>query len=225
MYVMKNSYLVENEFIYFRRAKKEDNMEEIAKLLYQTDPYIYPYWFDNDENKCIEFLKNEILKDGFIFNYNNLYVAFDKTINKIVGVICAIDKSIDLNYNYDNLKKINDKYSITINKYIMPILEEVGEFDNSTIYIPNVCIDKTLRGKKIGTKLLGYFISKMEENGFDRFELDCLLHNLPAKNLYHSLGFREMKLMDGFTGSDDIVEVVCFLRKKGAYLPDEFINY
>ena len=90
---MKNSYLVENEFIYFRRAKKEDNMEEIAKLLYQTDPYIYPFWFDNDEDKCIEFLKNEILKDGFIFNYNNLYVAFDKTINKIVGVICAIDKS------------------------------------------------------------------------------------------------------------------------------------
>ena len=222
---MKNSYLVENEFIYFRRAKKDDNMEEIAKLLYQTDPYIYPYWFDNDENKCIEFFKEEILKDGFIFNYNNLYVAFDKTINKIVGVICAIDKSVDLNYDYDSLKKVNSKYDTTINKYINPILEEVEEFDDTTIYISNVCIDKSLRGKKIGTNLLGYFVSKMEQVGFDRFALDCLLHNLPAKNLYHSLGFREMKLMNGFTGSSDIVEVVCFLRKKGAYLPEEFINY
>ena len=222
---MRNSYLVENEFIYFRRARKEDNMEEIAKLLYQTDPYIYPFWFDNDEKKCIDFLKEEIFKDGFIFNYNNLYVAFDKTVNRIVGVICAIDKSVDLNYDYDSLKKVNNKYEITIDKYINPILEEVEEFNNSTIYISNVCIDKTLRGKKIGTKLLGYFIGKMEQKGFDIFALDCLLHNLPAKNLYHSLGFREMKLMNGFTGSSDTVEVVCFLRKKGAYLPEEFINY
>lgn len=222
---MKNSYLVDNEFIYFRRAKRDDNMEEIAKLLYQTDPYIYPFWFDSDEKECINFLKQEIFKAGFIFNYNNLYVAFDKTINRIVGVICALDKSVDLNYDYDNLKKINDKYNITINKYINPILDEVEEFDDSTMYISNVCIDRSMRGKKIGTKLLGYFISKMEQNGFDKFALDCLLHNLAAKNLYHSLGFREMKLMKGFTGGDDTVEVVCFFRKKGAYLPEEFVNY
>ena len=63
---MKNSYLVENEFIYFRRAQKDDNMEEIAKLLYQTDPYIYPYWFDNDEDKCVGFLKDEKAKSFFV---------------------------------------------------------------------------------------------------------------------------------------------------------------
>jgi len=71
---------------------------------------------------------------------------------------------------------------------------------------------------------LGYFISQMEDVGFNKFALDCLLHNLPAKNLYHSLGFREMKLINGFTGGDDPLDVVCFLRKKGAYLPEEFNN-
>lgn len=93
------------------------------------------------------------------------------------------------------------------------------------MYVSNVCIDKNLRGKKIGTKLLGYFISQMEKVGFNRFELDCLLHNLPAKNLYHSLGFREMKLIDGFNGNENkTIEVVNFLRKKGTYLPEEFNN-
>ena len=92
------------------------------------------------------------------------------------------------------------------------------------MYIPNVCVDKSLRGKRIGTRLLGYFIGQMEAAGFNRFALDCLLHNLPAKNLYHSLGFREMKLINGFTGGDDRLDVVCFLRKKGAYLPEEFNN-
>lgn len=219
---MRKSYLVENELIYFRRATKTDNMEEIAKLIYDTDPYIYSYWFEKDINKCIDFLKEEILKDGFLFNYNNLYVAYDSTTNKIVGVICAIDKSVNLEYDYEKLAKINKFYKKTIEKYIYPILDEVKEYDNETIYIPNVCIDKKLRGKKIGTKLLGYYIGQMEKAGFNKFALDCLLHNLPAKNLYHGLGFKEMKLMDGFTGNDSSVEVVCFLRKKGTYLPEEF---
>lgn len=222
---MKNSYLVENNMIYFRRATKDDNMEEIAKLIYDTDPYIYPFWFEKDEKKCIDFFREKILEEGFIFNYNNLYVAYDSTINRIVGVICAIDKSVNLNYDYDKLKNINDNYKITINEYIKPILDEVEEFDDETIYIPNVCIDKNLRGKKIGTKLLGYYISQMEKVGYNKFALDCLLHNLQAKNLYHSMGFREMKLISGFTGDNSTVEVVSFFRKKGAYLPEEFSNY
>lgn len=221
---MKKTYLVENELIHFRRATKDDNMNEIAKLIYDTDPYIYPYWFEEDINKCLEFFKEEMLKDGFLFNYNNLYVAYDSTIDKIVGVICAIDKSVNLEYDYHKLGQVDDKYKKVTEHYIKPILDEVEEFDDETIYIPNVCIDKTLRGKRIGTKLLGYFIGQMEKVGFDKFALDCLLHNLQAKNLYHGLGFKEMKLIDGFSGDNSKVEVVSFLRKKGDYMPEEFTN-
>lgn len=219
---MKNSYQIENDLIYFRRATKEDNMREIAELIYDTDPYIYSFWFNNDKERCIEFLNKEMKKEGFIFNYNNLYIAYDKTLNKIVGILCAIDKSVNLEYRYEELQKVNDNYKITVTQYIMPIIDEVKSYDNETIYIPNVCIDKSLRGRKIGTKLLGYYIKQMEKEGFNKFALDCLLHNLPAKNLYHSLGFREMKLINGFDGKGGKVDVVSFLRKKGAYLPEEF---
>lgn len=219
---MKNSYQIENDLIYFRRATKEDNMREIAELIYDTDPYIYSFWFNNDKERCIEFLNEEMKKEGFIFNYNNLYIAYDKTLNRIVGILCAIDKSVNLEYRYEELQKVNDNYKITVTQYIMPIIDEVKSYDNETIYIPNVCIDKSLRGRKIGTKLLGYYIKQMEKEGFNKFALDCLLHNLPAKNLYHSLGFREMKLINGFDGKGGKVDVVSFLRKKGAYLPEEF---
>ena len=219
---MRDSYQVEKDLIYFRRANKDDTMEEISELIYDTDPYIYSFWFNNDKEKCIEFFKEEMLKEGFIFNYNNLYVAYDKTQNKIVGVICAIDKSVNLEYNYEELQNINDYYKITIKEYIIPIEKKKKNYDNETIYIPNLCVDKSLRGKKIGTKLLGYYIKQMEEAGFNKFALDCLLHNLPAKNLYHSLGFKEMKLMNGFDGKGSKVDVVCFLRKKGDYLPEGF---
>lgn len=219
---MKNSYQIENDLIYFRRATKEDNMREIAELIYDTDPYIYSFWFNNNKERCIEFLNEEMKKEGFIFNYNNLYIAYDKTLNKIVGILCAIDKSVNLEYRYEELQKVNDNYKITVAQYIMPIIDEVKSYDNETFYIPNVCIDKSLRGRKIGTKLLGYYIKQMEKEGFNKFALDCLLHNLPAKNLYHSLGFREMKLINGFDCKGGKVDVVSFLRKKGAYLPEEF---
>mgnify|MGYP003299763588 CR=1 FL=1 len=63
----------------------------------------------------------------------------------------------------------------------------------------------------------------MENTHFETFELDCLLHNLRAKNLYHNMGFREIKEIVGFDGTDHSnVEVVSFLRKKGAYYPEEF---
>ena len=53
--------------------------------------------------------------------------------------------------------------------------------------------------------------------------MDCLLHNLRAKNLYHKLGFIEIAEVVGFDGSDNSkVEVVSMLRKKGDYLPEEF---
>ena len=187
----KNNYTVENEKIIFRRACLNDNMEEIAELIYDTDKYIYPFWFNNDREKAIEFLKNHIPKDGFIFNYNNLYIAYDKTTKHIIGLICALDNSINFDYDYSEIKRVNQNYSFTITNYIEKLIEEVKELNG--LYISNVCVNKDYRGKSIGTKLLGYFISQMEEVGFENFALDCLLHNLIAKNLYHSFSFREMK--------------------------------
>lgn len=219
--IEKKSYFVEDEEIVFRRAKLDDNFEEIASLIYDTDPYIYPFWFKNNIEEAKLFLKDKIKEEGFIFNYNNIYIAYDKTTKHIVGILCAVDKSVNLEYDYSGVEKINHNYSFTIKNYIKPIIEEVLE--NDFLYISNVCVDKNYRGKSIGTNLLGYFISQMEVAGFDKFALDCLLHNLRAKNLYHNFSFKEMKEIVGFDGTENSkVEVVSMLRKKGSYLPEEF---
>lgn len=220
---MKNSYVVERELVIFRRARLSDKMDEIAELIYETDPYIYPFWFDNNKEEGVRVLSEKMLEPGFIFYYDNLYVAYDKTVDRIVGVICALDKSIDLNYDYSNLEAVNSNYEFTIKNYVKPIIEEVKDFRPDTLYLSNVCIDTGYRGKKIGTKLLGYFIKQMEKAGYNQFALDCLLHNLRAKNLYHGFMFKEMKEIIGFDGTDHSkIEVVSMLRKKGAYLPEEF---
>lgn len=39
-----------NNKIIIRKANKNDNLERIAELIYNVEPYIYPYWFENLEN-------------------------------------------------------------------------------------------------------------------------------------------------------------------------------
>lgn len=220
----KNMFLVNNEMIEFRRAKLTDNLEQIAELIYYTDPFIYPFWFNNDIEEAKKFLPTLIKKENNLFNINNFYVAINKDNDNIVGILCAIDKSISFDHDYDEFKKINDRYKFTIENYVEELEKEIEESDNhKLLYISNICITNDLRGKKIGSKLIGYFISQMEVVGYDTFALDCLLHNLRAKNLYHSMGFKEMKEIVGFDGTDHSnVEVVSFLRKKGNYYPEEF---
>ena len=220
----KLSYEVNLNDLVLRRAKNTDNFDAIAKLIYQTDPYIYPYWFNNSLEAGRKFLVDHITKPGFIFNYNNIYIAHDKKNNIILGAIVALDKSVNLDFDYTDAKAINSRYAKTITEYIEGVIKEVKALDN--LYIMNCTVLDGYRGKKIGTRLLGYFLAQMEEiAGFKVCSLDCLLHNLCAKNLYHSMGFKEVEEITGFNGVDDSVEAVRFLRHKGNYLPTEFQHY
>ena len=76
-----------NEIVFLAEDvdKINDNFEEIAELIYQTNPYIYPYWFNNNINEGITKLKESqvIMKDGqnkidfeTVLNLNNkiLYI-------------------------------------------------------------------------------------------------------------------------------------------------------
>ena len=217
---MKNSYEVNLEDIVFRRAKESDDTRQIAALIYQTDPYIYPFWFNNSVKEAQDFLEDKIKMPGFVFNYENIYVAYDKKTEKIVGIIVGLDKSVNLDFDYSPYFK-NHNYEFTINNYVNECIKEVK--DSDSLYIMNCAVLEECRGRQIGTKLIGHFIGNMEKAGFENFSLDCLLHNLRAKNLYHSMGFKEIKEIVGFDGTDNsTVEVVSFKRHKGNYLPEEF---
>ena len=63
----------------------------------------------------------------------------------------------------------------------------------------------------------------MHQAEFDEIGFDCLMHNLRAKNLYHSLGFKEVSEGIGFDGTDNsTVEIVFFKKKSSAFTANDF---
>ena len=131
----EKDFKVSFEDITLRRANADDNMEEIARLVYQTDPYIYPFWFDNDIEEATKVLAPLLREPGFLYHYKNCYVAHDTATNKIIGFVCAIDPTSNLDYDYSKLESVNDHYKFTIENYVKPVINETLE--KKYMYIVN----------------------------------------------------------------------------------------
>ena len=186
---LEDKYLV-------RKPTKKDNLEKIAELLFNTDPYIYPYWFGTVDN-CKRELAPLLLEDKFFFNINNLYITIDKGTNEIIGVMCILDKSVDLDYDYSTLKAKNERYCFTIVNYIEGLIKEVKEADFA--YISNVCIDERYRGQHIGNFMMSYVIDVYKNKLFKEIVLDVLAQNPGAIKLYQNLGFEQFtEVFKGF---------------------------
>ena len=179
-------YQLEN--IYVRKARKEDDLEKIAQLLYQTDSYIYPYWFENLE-RCKKELAPLLLKKKFFFCIDHLFVAVNKVDNDIVGLVCVVNRDTDLDYDYSELKAKNERYCFTVVNYIEKLIAEVKESDFA--YISNVCVDERCRGMHIGYFMLKYVIGVYKKKIYNEIVLDVLADNPGAIKLYKNMGFEQ----------------------------------
>jgi len=186
-----------NCFLKIRRATIYDNLQEIAELIYRTDEYIYPYWFETLEN-CKNELPKLLIEENFFFYVNNLYLAIDEEVNKIVGVICVVDKNVCFEYDYDKLRNYNDRYRFTVDNYIMGLINEVKESEFG--YISNVCVHQDYRGKRIGNMLVSHVIEVYADKCFSEIVLDVLAKNPGAIHLYEKLGFEQFtEIFSGFS--------------------------
>ena len=128
----KKSYQINLEDIVLRRAKESDNFEELATLIYETDPYIYPYWFNEDLDAAVEYFSKKMKEPGYIYNYENCYVAYDIEQKRVVGLICAIDKTTNLEYDYTDDELVNE-------------IDENFIFNSVQTYIPFILLYKSCK--------------------------------------------------------------------------------
>lgn len=166
-----------------RKAKPED-AEEIAEVLYGTDPFIYPTAFDDLKGARAHFSKL-INLEGSAYHYRNIVVATDADEN-IVGAICYCNDSVDSHLDYYSALSINsEKAKHVCENYFNHLSSNVELPDE--YYIVAICVADNFRGKGIGKLLLKNVLS---ENIAQRFKLDALCNNENAIRLYEKLGFQ-----------------------------------
>ena len=195
--------LINIDDIIIRKATKDDNFEEIAELIYETDPYIYPHWFHNDVDECKKVIIPLLDKEGFFFNYKSMHLAINKKNNKIIGLIQVIDKDTNFDYDYTELMNKDRNYKFTIENYIFELINEVKE--SGLPYFSNIVVHHDYRGLKLGSIMMDYILKEFK-NKYYKFILDVLAENLAAVRLYEKMGFVITMKNMGFKNEEEKIE-------------------
>ena len=178
-----------------------DDLSRVAKLIYDTDIYIFPYLYQKNE----ELAKSVIIKmieGDTIYNYKNINAAFLN--GEIVGIVVALRAPFKVSLS-EMLKAFID-VEATIGERFLKVYNEyykLLEDEPEGIYIANVCVWKEYRRQGIARILLEQLLSDDE-----RYNLETVKANEAALRLYTGLGFEIEYEYLGFS------DVPCYRMKK-----------
>lgn len=77
--------------------------------------------------------------------------------------------------------------------YCFTVIEEHTGFNeppHKTLYIDDLCVDESIRGRHVGSSLYGYVRDWAKKNGFYNITLHVWEHNDKAKSFYNAMGMK-----------------------------------
>ncbi|MEA4956508.1 hypothetical protein SDC9_07640 [bioreactor metagenome] len=174
---------------------KDNAVLAIEKLLYAEKDS-----FDMDKCSSIDYkdITNfSIGSKDSIYSKNKFYVIFDdknpeNNSDEIIGILDLVkgQKNTlfkDIKNAIKNLKFLDGvRFSFI---YILDYFVLAKTLSND-IYLAEIAIDKSQRGKGMGTNILKIIIDSAREKGYKRVVLDAEFNNEGAMKLYKSLGFK-----------------------------------
>lgn len=175
-----------------RRADKplsDVQLKEIAGLIYDSDPYIYPAMFES--RRHAENIIPKMIRAGDqMFKCDNIYAAMDGT--KIAGVLVWIRGPLQWN------KKIYEKCggrAKHIDRVVMEYFNLFEEAPSDMNTMVRISVKKELQGNHIGSLLMQTFMEA--EQG--PYQLFVLSNNAEAISFFQKKGFRIRETRPGFS--------------------------
>lgn len=195
----------------FHKVSTNDNMHQIGRLIYYTDPYVYPFWRPG-ERHFAQFIEPWIYAENFVYHYRNFCTISERRDRYPLGIIGGLSADAKLDFDYDIFG--DERSRFVINYYIRNIIIERQSMPDDNVLITNLCVDPALRGIGIGYELLTRYIDMMIKRGYHGFHLDCLKDNVSALQPYNKVGFREISEGYGFNAPESAKPEILHLLLK-----------
>ena len=180
-----------------RPLRTGDDMLQVARLIYLTDPYIYPYWFDSLEQGQQVIAAMMTLPTVYRVSHITVAVLSDGFVAGMV-VACPtpfVEHEEDIHRAFSMAGVPVDARSHTI---FEQYYAKMGVADQG-LYIANIAVDPNCRHRGIAAALLSDAL-----RGQSHCSLDCVQANTGAWRLYQRLGF---SICEEYKG---VFDVPCF---------------
>lgn len=192
---------------------------DIAKLIYETDPYIYPALFGEGAEgvKNAAAILPEVFESGkdAMFSKQNLFVLLQG--KNVAGLI--LWNRGPLNWDPEQFLRIaaengvslikEDVYKVSL-EYVDNCYSEGELRDCTVLSLINICVKRRKRGAGLGSIMLGAFIN---EHISEDMELVVLADNKAAVRLYEKFGFVTVSTRAGFP-LDGARPLCCTMERK-----------
>lgn len=179
--------------IIVRPMQPSDDAEVVAKLIYLSDVFIYPTWFDSIEDgiKVI----SKMIDLHTLYNRKNILLAVNPD-GKIVGALVGTEESID--ESEETIRQAFERANVKCDErthYIYENYYAKMTNDKESFYVANITVDPDFRHQGIGATLLHEAVQ-----GKKYSHLECVKENIGAWRVYQRLGFSIIEEYPGVYG-------------------------
>lgn len=182
-----------NDRITVRPMGENDDALQVAKLIYLSDPYIYPNWFDSmeDGKKVIAAMMNL----PTVYRRENITVAVTED-GCIAGAMVSCDFPVvmDEKYLHEAFRIANVPCDHRTPKMYLDYYAKMNEPEG--YYLANIATDPDFRGMGVASTM----ISRVLE-GKTLVQLECVQSNIGAWRIYQRLGF---SIVEEYPGVFDV---------------------
>lgn len=155
---------------------KEHNISKVARFVYDVDFRTFDMLFKTPEAAVKTIAKN--LKDEDL----ETFTVILNEENEIIGILIYYIDKFPHHFNFKSLRLM----IVDILDYFVLCNVRPGD-----LYVAEIAIDESLRGKGFGKNVLYEVIDYARQNNLNRVILDADFRNTDAKRLYEKIGFKE----------------------------------
>ena len=179
------------EKIEIRKLTLDDDLNQVGRLIYYTDDYVFPYVYDTPDDGAK--VHAEMVVRDTLYNYENITIG---VINgEIAGIV--VMKEAPLKISKDEMISAFDAAGVAHDERFERVFKEYWgllEKEPAGYYIANVCVDQRYRHRGVARAMLNTILEKGKV-----YNLESVVANENAFKLYQSLGFVVEYRYPGFT--------------------------